>query len=633
MEKDVDYVRLVKRARLGDKQSLESLTELAEKRLRVDVYRLTLQRELTEEIVQESLFEMFRVLKELKEADRFWPWLYKIALNKLRLHHRKERRLKTVLLSAVAEGNSQKDNQEVVANAISQEVKEIIFVAMRVLKPRQRAVLTMRCYREMEYSDIAESMGCSEFAAKMLFYRAKKTLRKQLSLNGLGKGSLLTALVLFGKMTAPSEAAAAQVTVTAASTEVGLLAGLVGLATSKTTIVSVATVGILSVGTIVATSGPEKVNTGNDPGPVGSSHIVSALGQATDGSEEYWYYFPEGASKPMMMRLKSNGNGDQPYCRLLQNDQANYYYHKNTVYINNHRMYARSLSVHRLPTDSPELSGFLSQVESSGDEMEYVPNKERGLLVIATRHKDQGTIHPWVTRHYNVLDEDYFRCDWPTGVRTIDNRDAMHKRGWTYFEVTGQINGERVSGVGRIPFVYATSKEHSPWLKLQVGNELSIVDSDAEAYVWGAGGAVAKYKGGSFFKGLARPWMGLHTIDMVRRDAAEERVWFQSRRTPDSSKAEVELTNEQVKLLYIVNLEADIIDKITFSIGGSSKGELRFSYLQNIDNVGAEFAKPRRKSYQERLEKSLGILWLVELAEGSLGKARSTKSEALNKFK
>ena len=217
MEKTVDYVRLVKRAQLGHKESLDKLTELAEERLRVDVFRLTLQEDLAHEIVQESLFEMFRVLNDLKDAHRFWPWLYKIAINKMRLHYRTEKRRRTVTATAVGEKVSYGGSEQAMAGAISGELKDIVLNAMRRLKPRHRTVLTMRCYREMEYSQIAESMGCSEFAAKMLFYRAKKSLRKQLSRFGFGKGLLLPALVLFGKMTAPSEAAAAEVTVTSAS--------------------------------------------------------------------------------------------------------------------------------------------------------------------------------------------------------------------------------------------------------------------------------------------------------------------------------------------------------------------------------------------------------------------------------
>ena len=81
---------------------------------------------------------------------------------------------------------------------------------MQKLRTRHKAVLVMRCYDGMSYGDIAESMGCNEFSIRMLFVRAKRALQKELLRNGFGRGSLLAALIVFGKMTAPSKAAAAQ---------------------------------------------------------------------------------------------------------------------------------------------------------------------------------------------------------------------------------------------------------------------------------------------------------------------------------------------------------------------------------------------------------------------------------------
>jgi DNA-directed RNA polymerase specialized sigma24 family protein len=105
MDKDIDYIRLVDQARLGDKESLDHLVKLAQESLRDDVYRMSLDAHLTEDIVQETLLEMVKILGELKETDRFWPWLYKIALNKLRLHHRRQKVRRTVPMSeATAKG-------------------------------------------------------------------------------------------------------------------------------------------------------------------------------------------------------------------------------------------------------------------------------------------------------------------------------------------------------------------------------------------------------------------------------------------------------------------------------------------------------------------------------------------------
>ena len=120
---------------------------------------------------------------------------------------------------------------------------------MKQLKDSHRAVLTMRCYDNMKYSEIAELMGSSELGARMLFLRAKKSLGKHLSRRGLGSGALLTALVVFGKVTAPTKAAAAQIAVTAATTQVGVTASVIGVVASKATLLTLTAAGAIAVGT------------------------------------------------------------------------------------------------------------------------------------------------------------------------------------------------------------------------------------------------------------------------------------------------------------------------------------------------------------------------------------------------
>jgi hypothetical protein len=315
-----------------------------------------------------------------------------------------------------------------------------------------------------------------------------------------------------------------------------------------------------------------------------------------------------------MMRVKLGAGDKQHNSQFLQNDLSNYHYHNNTICINNNRTYLGDFSVLRLPTDSPELAGFISKVEGCKGQTEYVPNKEKGLLVITTRNSQQGPDRYLVTQHSNVLDERYFLPDWPAEAKVIDNRDVMHKRGWTYFRITGRINGEEVSGAGRMPFVYAASKRFSPWLRFQLGDGTKIVDSGAEVCVYNKSGkVVARYKGGSLFKGLGRPWMGLHTIDIVRRDAAEQEVWFETKPVPGSRQVEVVLNYKQVKLLYTIDMQTDVVEKITLSGTDGSEGELRFSYLQDIENVGNEFTSPRGGSFRRSQQNSGGIMWLVKL--------------------
>jgi hypothetical protein len=107
--------------------------------------------------------------------------------------------------------------------------------------------------------------------------------------------------------------------------------------------------------------------------------------------------------------------------------------------------------------------------------------------------------------------------------------------------------------------------------------------------------------------------MGLHTIDIVRRDAAEQEVWFETKSSPGRRQVEVALNCEQVKLLYTIDMETDVVEKITFAGMNGSEEELRFSYLQDIENLGNEFDSPSVGRYRRSLQDSPGMLWLVKL--------------------
>jgi hypothetical protein len=99
----------------------------------------------------------------------------------------------------------------------------------------------------------------------------------------------------------------------------------------------------------------------------------------------------------------------------------------------------------------------------------------------------------------------------------------------------------------------------------------------------------------------------------VRRDAAEQEVWFETKPSPDSRQVEVTLNCKQVKLLYTIDMETDVVEKLIFEGSNGDEGELRFSYLQDIENLGNEFASPKVKSYRRSQQDSPGVLWLVKL--------------------
>lgn len=163
MDEDKNYIELVEEAQLGKRESLDALAELVRGRLYAYVYRIVLQEHLAQDIVQESMLEMFKVLGKLERADRFWPWLRGIAFNKIRRHHTEEKHRRTVTI--LQPENSQRgtiEDETGLAKMVAKEVTQVVISTMGELKPRYRKVLTMRCYEGMEYSEIAGMMGCSE---------------------------------------------------------------------------------------------------------------------------------------------------------------------------------------------------------------------------------------------------------------------------------------------------------------------------------------------------------------------------------------------------------------------------------------------------------------------------------------
>ncbi|MBN2137439.1 MAG: sigma-70 family RNA polymerase sigma factor [Sedimentisphaerales bacterium] len=562
---------------------------------------------------------MFHSSGKPNKANRIWPRLCDAVLNTLRIGHREERHVNpdALSVSAMANEDAKDDSQRLLADAVGRELRDSVIAAMRRLKPRHRAVLTFRCFRQMEYQDIAHSLQCSEFAAKIQFYRAKMALQKQLSRQGFGRGAFLAGLILFGKITAQSEAAAKSLAISAATTKVGVAAGLAAVATTKTAVLSVAAAGVIAIGTIAGTSKPQHTGQTDPDQSKAISTITDSLAAVGKGVYEYWHYYPHGTRGPVMMRLlKWDARAKQSYCQWLQNETANYFFDRNdnTVYIRNHRVWHEDHSVWRLPTDNAVLRKSLALAEPDALPIEYVNGQGAGLLVIMKQ--DQQAHRSQITRNLNVLDEPYFLYDWPSRTRLIDARDTMHERGWTYFTISGRIGENDVSGQGRIPFVHATSKWHYPWLKMTIGNKLRLVDTGTEARLYdGANKLIKEYIGGSFFQSLPRPWMGLHAVDTVRRDAARADASFSTEFIRRDNTAKVTVRTDRIEMVYTIDLLKDVVESIAFSRNGVPEGMLEFAYLQDIEEAAKDFVSPRQESPPKWRRDRLGILWLANLMD------------------
>jgi RNA polymerase sigma-70 factor, ECF subfamily len=183
----LDYdAELMLRVKDGDGISFGVLLEKHRLSVIHFVYRLVQERAVAEELAQEVFLRVYRSRSSYEPTAKFKTWLFRIAshlaLNWLRdeKHERGQERLDDV--SADLPPRQISDRQPSVEQKLVYEVKlEEVRRAIATLPGNQRTAVLLHKYEEMEYTQIAKVLGCSESAVKSLLYRAYETLRARLA--------------------------------------------------------------------------------------------------------------------------------------------------------------------------------------------------------------------------------------------------------------------------------------------------------------------------------------------------------------------------------------------------------------------------------------------------------------------
>ena len=187
---DLD-AQLMLRVRDGDEESFRVLLEKHRNPVVHFLYRMVRDEAVSEELSQEVFLRVYRSRGSYEPTARFTTWLFRIAthlaLNWLRdgKHERSHQRLDAPRDSEQEGGMPAREvsdrkpsvEQRMVYQTRLQEVRD----AIALLPEKQRAAVLMHKYEEMEYSQIANVLECSESAVKSLLFRAYETLRARLA--------------------------------------------------------------------------------------------------------------------------------------------------------------------------------------------------------------------------------------------------------------------------------------------------------------------------------------------------------------------------------------------------------------------------------------------------------------------
>ena len=92
---------IITKAQQGDRTSMGQLAEVVEPRLRTYIFRLTLSKDLSEELCQKILVKMVQSLGTLKHIDRFWNWILRHAMGEVQHYYREQKRRHEIEIEAL----------------------------------------------------------------------------------------------------------------------------------------------------------------------------------------------------------------------------------------------------------------------------------------------------------------------------------------------------------------------------------------------------------------------------------------------------------------------------------------------------------------------------------------------------
>jgi RNA polymerase sigma-70 factor (ECF subfamily) len=191
----LDYdASLMLRVKEGDGASFALLLEKHRNPVIHFLYRMVQDQPVAEELAQEVFLRVYRSRASYEPTAKFTTWLFRIAthlaLNWLRdgKRERQQERLDDAASdSPSVQVSDRKPNveQHLLREAWLDEIRN----AIKLLPEKQRAAVLMHKYEEMEYSQIAKVLYCSESAVKSLLFRAYESLRARLAHMAAGSTS------------------------------------------------------------------------------------------------------------------------------------------------------------------------------------------------------------------------------------------------------------------------------------------------------------------------------------------------------------------------------------------------------------------------------------------------------------
>src|SRR6266446_778412 len=178
----VDF-ELIERARAGDDGAYSQIVQAYRKRILGTIARLIGRPEDVEDVGQEVFLRLYYSLDQLRTAEVFEPWLYRLTVNASYDYLRKHRRRMESRMSDLSE------QQVIVADAIAsskagaadedkRKTRETVQELLSSVSEEDRILLIMKEVEGLSLKEMEKIYNVNENALKVRLFRARQRVLK-----------------------------------------------------------------------------------------------------------------------------------------------------------------------------------------------------------------------------------------------------------------------------------------------------------------------------------------------------------------------------------------------------------------------------------------------------------------------
>lgn len=180
---------VVERARNGDDVAFNELVRAYRKRILGTISRLIGRPEDVEDVGQEVFLRLYYSMEQLRTADMFEPWLYRLTVNSAYDYLRKRRRKKESRLSDLSEAQVARADAE--AGGLEKNeadrkgfIREFVQRLLGAVSEEDRLLLMLKEVEGLSIKELEKIYGVNENALKVRLFRARQRVLKAFEKQG-----------------------------------------------------------------------------------------------------------------------------------------------------------------------------------------------------------------------------------------------------------------------------------------------------------------------------------------------------------------------------------------------------------------------------------------------------------------